>query len=212
MAVLGFRGIPTKLSTYDSTQIKHTIHRDERGKSNIFGSSRRLISTMSSTTCNFDDASLVMDELAMIETTESDSIDIVEDEEIGKIQQTFDSTMCNTPSVLDDVDHPTALPVVAVIETTESASIVAVEDEEEEEEEEKVDLDRFGKLIKDLAHSDNTKVNAALDALLKHNLVKDEERGNTVTAWGGCAALIHLLKAGRTAAMKKSRSVIKSQS
>lgn len=55
-------------------------------------------------------------------------------------------------------------------------------------------------LIQDPAHTDNAKVNAAFDAL-KHDLVTDKEKCNTITAWGGCAALDHLLKGSLKTAM-----------
>jgi hypothetical protein len=155
---------------------------------------------MCSTNCNFDDASLLADEPAMIETTESASI-VVEEEEyvegVGKIQQRTDSTMCNTTSILDDTSLLADEP--ATIETTESASIVVVEDEDDDEEE---SLEGVGKLIQDLFHSDNAKVNAALDAL-KLDLSKDKEKCDTFTVWGGCAALVHLLKDRLKKATKK---------
>jgi hypothetical protein len=179
-----------------------------------------------------------MDELqvAMVETTQSDSIVIVEaedeDEEsvegVGKIEETFDSTMCNTPSVLDDASPPTTVPVM--IETTDSESIVLVEEgdkgEEEEEKErtkatetvasndgqnpeeeskaeekEGVSLEGAGKLIRDLLHSANTQVDAALDAFSLDLKNEDEKEcksfvkkkcDNFVTA-GGCLALLQLL-------------------
>jgi hypothetical protein len=179
---------------------------------------------MSSTPCIFDDASLVMDEqLAMVETTESGSIFIVEDEdenkesveEVGKIQQNFALMMCNTPSVLDDASAPTAVPVM--IETTESESIVVVEEEEEEKErpkvtetvasndgqnpeeeskaEEKEDesLEGAGKLIQDLLHSANTKVDAALDAFFL-DFRKDGKQCERFVTAGGCLALVHLMQ------------------
>jgi hypothetical protein len=152
---------------------------------------------MCSTNCSFDDASLLADEPAMIETTESASI--VEEEEyvegVGKIQQRIDSTMCNTTCILDDTSLLTDVP--AIIETTESASIVVVEDEDDEE-----SLEGVEKLIHDLSNSDNAKVNAALDALFL-DIDKDKEKCDTVTAWGGCGALVHLLKDRLKKAMKK---------
>jgi hypothetical protein len=58
---------------------------------------------MRNTTCSFDDASLLTDELEMIETVECASIVVVEEGEhvegVGKIQQTLDLTMCNTTCV-----------------------------------------------------------------------------------------------------------------
>jgi hypothetical protein len=41
--------------------------------------------------------------------------------------------------------------------------------------------------------SNNAKVNAALDAL-KQGLREDRKKCDTVTVWGGCAALVRLLK------------------
>jgi hypothetical protein len=112
------------------------------------------------------------------------------------IQQTIDSTMCNTTCSFDDASFLTDEPA-AMIETTESAFAVCVEEEEEEE-----SLEGVGKLIQDLAHSDNAKVNAALDAL-SLDLGKDKEKCDTVTAWGGCAALVRLMKDRLKKAMKK---------
>jgi hypothetical protein len=98
--------------------------------------------------------------------------------------------MCNTTSILDDASPPTDVPVVlAMNEMTESAPTDGVGVIEEEEEY----LEGVGKLIRDLAHSDNAKVNTALAALLLE-LKTGEEKRNTVIAWGGCAALVHLLK------------------
>jgi hypothetical protein len=116
------------------------------------------------------------------------------------IQQTIDSTMCNTTCSFDDASLPTDEPA-AMVETTESASNAAVEDEEDEEE----SLEGVGKMIQDLSHSDNAKVNAALDAL-NQDPDKDKEKYDTVTVWGGCAALVHLLKDRLKKAMKKVRA------
>jgi carboxylesterase type B len=100
------------------------------------------------------------------------------------IQQTIDSTMCNSPSTLDNASRPTSVP--AMVETTESAASAVEEDEEEEY------VDDVEKLIQDLTHSNNARVNAALDAL-NLDLDKDKEKCGTVTAWGS-AALVRLLK------------------
>jgi hypothetical protein len=108
--------------------------------------------------------------------------------------------MCSTTSIIDDVSPPTAVPVVAMIETTESTYPIVEAFEVEEEEEY---LEGVEKLIRDLAHSDHAKVNAALIALYNLDL---KQKYDTVTAWGGCAALIHLLKDRLKAAMKKSPS------
>jgi hypothetical protein len=86
------------------------------------------------------------------------------------------------------------------IETTDSAFDIGEEEEEEEDEEESPE--GFEKLIQDLAHSDNAKVIAALDAL-SLDLYKEKEKCDTVTAWGGCAALVRLLKDRLKKAMEK---------
>jgi hypothetical protein len=106
--------------------------------------------------------------------------------------------MCNTTSILDAASPPTAVPVVAMIETTKSAYPIV---EAFEVEEEKEYVEGVEKMIRDLAHSDNAKVNSALDALFNLGLKKQYD---TVTAWGGCAALIYLLKDRLKTAMKKS--------
>jgi hypothetical protein len=106
---------------------------------------------MSSTSCNFDDASLLSDEPAMIDTTESISSAFVG----------------------------------------------------EEKEDEEVSLGGVGKMIQDLFCSDNAKVNAALNAL-NPDFCKDKEKCDTVAAWGGCAALVHLLTDCLEKAMKKA--------
>jgi hypothetical protein len=101
------------------------------------------------------------------------------------------TTMYNTTFILDDASPPTDVPVVLTMtEMTESTFIGGVGVKEEEEEE---SPEVFEKLIQDLAHYDNAKVNAALDAL-SLDLDKDEEKCNTIAAWGGCAALVRLLK------------------
>jgi hypothetical protein len=110
------------------------------------------------------------------------------------IQQTTDPTMWfNAPFIPDDASLPSTYVPPEMIETTDSTFAVGVEEEEMEEEE---------KLIQDLAHSDNAKVDAALDAL-SLDLDKEEEKCNTVAAWGGCAALVRLLKDRLKKAMKK---------
>jgi hypothetical protein len=105
--------------------------------------------------------------------------------------------MCNTTSILDDASPPTAVP--AMIETTESTypNVEAFEVVEEEDEY----MEGVEKLIRDLTHSDNAKVNAALDALFNLGL---KQQYDTVTAWGGCAALIRLVKGRLKTVMKKS--------
>jgi hypothetical protein len=105
--------------------------------------------------------------------------------------------MCNTTFILEDASPPTDA-TAAMIETTDSTFDVGVEEEEEEED----SLEGVEKLIQDLAHSDNAKVNAALDAL-SVDLGKDKEKCDTVTVWGGCAALVHLLTNCIKMAMKK---------
>jgi hypothetical protein len=173
--------------------------------------------------------------------------------------------MCNTTSILDDASPPTAVPVVAMIETTVSTRISAFDKVAESNvqkrssrfrnvlayfagllllcaivtgaevyiwdrrwleaqvgvtrapfnsllpttssyfsdivmKKEEEELEGVGKLIQDLAHFDNAKVNAALDALYNMNF---KQKYDTVTAWGGCAALVHLLKDRLETAMQK---------
>jgi hypothetical protein len=180
--------------------------------------------------------------------------------------------MCNTTSILDDASPPTtAVPVVAMIETTVSTRISAFDKVAESDvhvhvhvqkrrsrnrnvlayfvslfllwalvtgaegslwdrrsleapggvtrapsnsvlpttssncceifkEEEEEYLDGVEKLIRDLAHSDNAKVNAALDALYNLDL---KQKYDTVIAWGGCAVLVHLLKDRLKTAIQK---------
>jgi hypothetical protein len=120
------------------------------------------------TTCSFDDASLLTDEPGMIEeTTESVSgAVVVEDKEEDEEEE-------------EKEDEE--------------------EDEEEEEEDEDEDEDKeesiqiIGKLIQDLFHSDNTKVNATLNALCL-NLDKDKQKCDILVTAGGCHALVHLMK------------------
>jgi hypothetical protein len=77
--------------------------------------------------------------------------------------------MRNTISIVDDASPPTAVPFVAMTETTESANTPTVVGAKEEE---KKYVESVGKLIRDLAHS-SAKVNAALDALLKLDVNTD---------------------------------------
>jgi hypothetical protein len=106
--------------------------------------------------------------------------------------------MCNTDCDFDDASLLTDAPEMT--ETTESASSALGAEEDEDEEEES--LEGVGKMIQDLAHSDNAKVNAAL-AALSLDVRKGKENCDTVTAWGGCAALVHLLRDRLKKATKK---------
>jgi hypothetical protein len=109
--------------------------------------------------------------------------------------------MCDTACDFDDASLLTDVPEMT--DTAGSASsALGVEDEEDEEDEEE-SLEGVGKMIQDLAHSDNVKVNAALTAL-DREVYEDKENCDTVTAWGGCAALVHLLKDRLKKAMKKA--------
>jgi hypothetical protein len=78
----------------------------------------------------------------------------------------------------------------ATIGTTDFVFTFGVQEEEEEEE---AYLEGIEKLIQDLSSSDNAIVNAALDALFL-DLDTNAEKRDSVTVWGGCAALVHLLK------------------
>jgi hypothetical protein len=70
--------------------------------------------------------------------------------------------MCNTTYSFDDASLLTDEP--SMIDTVESSrSAVVLEEEEEEDEEES--LEGVEKMIQDLFHHDNAKVNATLDAL-----------------------------------------------
>jgi hypothetical protein len=112
------------------------------------------------------------------------------------IHQTIDSMMSNATSPnLDDVP-------AAMIETMEPAFAVDVGVEQEEVEDEEESLEGVEKLIQDLSNSDNAKVNAALDALFL-DFTKDKEKCDNVTAWGGCASLVRLMKDRLKKAMKK---------
>jgi hypothetical protein len=107
--------------------------------------------------------------------------------------------MCDTTCSFDDasllMDEP------PMMETAESPSIVIVVEEEENQEQEQDDEDEdeekslkgVGKMIQDLFHHDNIKVNAALDALIL-DVRKGKDNSDTVVVWGGCPALVHLLK------------------
>jgi hypothetical protein len=106
------------------------------------------------------------------------------------IQQTIDSTMGNTTSIPDDAIPPTDVPA-ATIETTVSAPAIGVGVEKEEKEKEE-HVEGIEKLIRDLSSSDNATVDAALDTLSQD--LEDDVKRDTITAWGGCAALVHLLK------------------
>jgi hypothetical protein len=111
-------------------------------------------------------------------------------EQLFQFSKTIDSTMCHTNYILDDAYPPTDVPAKTT-ETTESASNVVVIGE------------CVGKLIRDLGHSDSARVHTAL-YLLSRDIVKHKEKfGHDVTVWGGCAALVHLLKNCLKRAMKK---------
>jgi hypothetical protein len=108
-----------------------------------------------------------------------------------------DPAMCNTtPCNLND-----AAPVqdaAVMIEWTDPVNTTSSSTVEEEEE----SVDGMGKLVKDLLHSDYVKVNAALDALCVH-FFKDKGKCETFIFWGGCVALVHLVKDRRKKATKK---------
>jgi hypothetical protein len=54
-------------------------------------------------------------------------------------------------------------------------------------------ISSIGKMVEDLCHSDNTKVNAALVAL-DQDFIKDEKKYESFVSAGGCLALVLLLK------------------
>jgi hypothetical protein len=108
--------------------------------------------------------------------------------------------MCNTDCDFDDASLLTDAPEMT--ETTETASSALGAEEDDEDDEEEEYLEGVG-MIQDLAHSDNAKVNAALDAL-SLDVQKGKENCDAVTAWGGCAALVHLLKDRLKKATKKA--------
>jgi hypothetical protein len=69
--------------------------------------------------------------------------------------------------------------------TVNSAAATTTEDDDV--------IKRIGKMIQDLAHSDNAKVNAALDALFLGLAEKDKKQCDNIQAVGGCLALLQLL-------------------
>jgi hypothetical protein len=77
-----------------------------------------------------------------------------------------------------------------------------IETTEYVEKEEDKSREGVGKLIQDLFHSDDAKVNAALKAL-DLDRCDDEEKWDTFIVWGGCPALVHLLTDRLKKAMQK---------
>ncbi len=69
--------------------------------------------------------------------------------------------------------------------TTNTASAITARHEEW--------IQSIGKLIQDLFHSDNAKVNAALDAL-DLDFIKDKKNCESLVTAGGCFVLTHLMK------------------
>jgi hypothetical protein len=61
------------------------------------------------------------------------------------------------------------------------------------EKDESISIESVGKLLRDVFHSDNAKVIAALDAL-SLNLDEDEKKCEVINAAGGCFALVKLLE------------------
>jgi hypothetical protein len=115
------------------------------------------------TTCSFDDASLLTDEPGMIEeTTEFPSGAVVEEEDEDEEEEE------------EEVDGEEE------------------EEEDEEEEDEVESIQIIGKMIQEIFHSDNAKVNAALVALYL-NLDKDKKNCEILVTAGGCLALVQLL-------------------
>jgi uncharacterized protein YheU (UPF0270 family) len=88
--------------------------------------------------------------------------------------------------------------MIATMQSTSSA--VGVEEEKEVDEGESPE--GIENLIQDLVHSDNARVNAALDAL-NQDLEKNKEKCDTVIVWGGCVALVRLLRDRIKKAMKE---------
>jgi hypothetical protein len=82
----------------------------------------------------------------------------------------------------------TSLQVDTPVMTEDAVTANAVSAATEEEEL----IQRVGKLIQDLAHSDNPKINAALDAL-DLDFFKDKMKCESFVTAGGCLALVLLL-------------------
>jgi hypothetical protein len=73
-------------------------------------------------------------------------------------------------------------------QTAEVASVAITASNENEE-----SIHSIGKTVQDLLHSDDAKINAALDAL-NLNLIEDKKKCDKIQAVGGCLALVLLLK------------------
>jgi hypothetical protein len=118
---------------------------------------------MCNTTCSFDDASLLTDEPEIIEMTESASIVVVKE----KVEEDVDEDFSNSISLYKErLDEDFCY----------SKSLEGV-----------------GKLIQDLFHSDNDKVNATLDAL-NLDLENDKNKCESFVTAGGCFVVVHLMK------------------
>lgn len=86
------------------------------------------------------------------------------------------------------VSPETAGPVIA--ERTSVANSACLSDAEQE-----ASMQRIGKLVQDLFHSDNVKVNAALDALyLNLSIDEDKKKCENIVTTGGCIALVQLVR------------------
>jgi hypothetical protein len=91
-----------------------------------------------------------------------------------------------------------AEPPPLVIENAAAASAVSTANEDEESiqstaAEHEESIENVGKMIQDLLHTDNAKVDAALDALFPDRS-EDKKKNEIIVAAGGCLALVLLLK------------------
>jgi hypothetical protein len=91
-----------------------------------------------------------------------------------------------------------AEPPPLVIENAAAASAVSTANEDEESiqstaAEHEESIENVGKMIQDLLHTDNAKVDAALDALLLDRS-EDKKKNEIIVTAGGCLALVLLLK------------------
>jgi hypothetical protein len=161
----------------------------------MFGTSRRLIaSAICNTTSILDDFSHPMNVAAMIETMDSTFIVVVgeedeEEEERVEIPETISRNYgrnlneeSNKTRRVSTTDALTAW-TSAYLQLDTCTPVTQQEDS----------IESIGQMIQDLFHSDNAKVNTALDAL-KVDLNKDKEKCSKIQGVGGCLALVLLLK------------------
>jgi hypothetical protein len=93
-------------------------------------------------------------------------------------------SIVSTTSTIASHQTPGESSVLALANTTSASSTIAAPNSL---------MEIIGALIQDLAHSDNARVNVALD-VLNLDFMRDKKKRESLITAGGCLALVHLTK------------------